>query len=121
MNATILLLDGDAERRNRTARCLLAAGYADLQVAEDPVHALELIRETSPELMVLGVDATGLRGIDFLRSLRSDLSIPHFPVIVMTRGEELEEARHPGIALCAAQPFVAQDFLRLVSERFAEG
>lgn len=117
--AAILVLDEDAERRERTARCLLAAGYYDVHVADDPTHALELIRGASPELMILGLDVTGTRGIDFLHSLRSDLSIPHFPVIVMTRGEEYREAKDPGIALCVSRPFVAQDLLRLVSEQFA--
>ncbi len=91
------------------------AGFGVLTAADGP-EALRSARTGSPDLVVLDLGLPGLDGLDVLRSLRREGTLP---VIVLTaRGEETDKL--VGLELGAddylTKPFIAQPDLVRVGE-----
>jgi len=85
---TILVVDDDNATRHVLRTVLANAGYAT-SVAEDGVEALELLRSTPFDLLLLDVWMPRMNGLDLLAELRAiDISRPR--VIVMTSDEAPE-------------------------------
>lgn len=76
MNETkILLADDDRLIRSTLAMGLRAAGYEVLE-AGDGDRALQLCRESPPDLAILDVRMPGLSGIELARRLRAETAVP---------------------------------------------
>jgi CheY-like chemotaxis protein len=79
----ILLVDDSKFLRLATERALARAGY-EVHSAEDGEHALELARQTKPDLILLDMLLPKLSGQNVLRELKSDSETASIAVIVLT-------------------------------------
>ena len=85
---TVLVVDDEPQIVGIVRDYLEHAGFTVLAAA-DGTEALRAVRTGSPDLVVLDLGLPGLDGLDVLRSLRRDGSLP---VIVLTaRGEETDK------------------------------
>lgn len=86
----ILVVDDDRNMRELLAHHLQQAGYRVL-VAEDALVAGRHVLETPPDLMILDIEMPYLNGIDFLRLLKEDTTLPRFPVLALSAYPQHED------------------------------
>ena len=88
MSRTILLVDDDALMRRSLAFHLEHAGY-QVHTAANAEDALEFVRNSPPDLVMLDIGLPGMDGLDALRELKAQHNLP---VIFLTgRRRELDE------------------------------
>ena len=88
MSRTILLVDDDALMRRSLAFHLEQAGY-QVHTAANAEDALEFVRNSPPDLVMLDIGLPGMDGLDALRELKAQHNLP---VIFLTgRRRELDE------------------------------
>jgi diguanylate cyclase (GGDEF)-like protein len=93
-NATLLLVDDDANNRDALSRRLQRRGYTVL-TAESGPDALEMVGAHRVDAVLLDVMMPGMSGIETLRRLRQSRSVSELPVIMVTakdRSEDVVEA-----------------------------
>jgi class 3 adenylate cyclase len=81
--ALILVVDDVADNVEILQMRLEAQGYA-IATAADGVEALEKIRELLPDLVLLDIMMPKMDGIETLKRLKADPSLPFIPVILVT-------------------------------------
>jgi CheY-like chemotaxis protein len=80
----LILIAEDAGIQVRlTQLCLERANY-QVMAARDGKEALECIRTSKPDLVLLDVDMPIMNGFQLLNRLRSDEETRHIPVIMLT-------------------------------------
>ena len=88
MSRTILLVDDDALMRRSLAFHLEQAGY-QVHTAASAEDAIETVRYTPPDLVVLDIGLPGKDGLEALREIKAQHNLP---VIFLTgRRRELDE------------------------------
>jgi DNA-binding response OmpR family regulator len=86
-NATVLLVEDEAQLARLVVRELEAAGYRVCHAA-DGAAALRLFAEEAPDLVVLDWMLPGLDGLEVLRRIRQSSAVP---VLMLTaRAEEVD-------------------------------
>ncbi len=113
MSAKILLADDDPAVCQFVDVILKQAGYTVVQAA-DGVEAMERVKQSPPDLILLDVLMPRRDGLDVLRSLRQSPETSQIPVILLTQKGQVED-RVKGLE-CGAddyvpKPFVAQELL----------
>ncbi len=83
MGSTILIVDDEANLRKTLAEILGARGYSTLE-ADDGATAVELLRDTVPDLIFSDWKMPRMGGEEFLQHLRSQPRLAGVPVIVVT-------------------------------------
>ena len=81
--ARILVVDDNQANVDILRARLEANGY-DVVTAEDGEEALEAVRETAPDLILLDIMMPKVDGIEVCRQLRADESLPYIPIIMVT-------------------------------------
>ena len=88
MPRKILAVDDDDLLRRSLAFNLERSGF-NVQTASCAEDALEIVRQTHPDLIILDISLPGMDGLEALRKLRDEMGIP---VILLTaRRRELDE------------------------------
>jgi len=85
----LLLVDDEDDFRRATSQVLARRGFA-VQDAESGERALELIRESPPEVVILDLKMGGMDGIVTLTEIRK--IAPALPVIILTGHGRAEDA-----------------------------
>lgn len=83
MSAAILIVDDEANLRKTLAEILIARGYTVLE-ANDGSSAVELLRNTAPDLIFSDWKMPKMGGEQFLEYLRNEPRLASIPVIVIT-------------------------------------
>ncbi len=94
----ILVIDDDQDAADILKRNLTKSGY-DVLVANSGAEGLEIARERLPAAITLDVMMPGMDGWSVLTALKSDPTISHIPVIMVTMLQD----RQFGFALGAAE------------------
>jgi len=81
MRNRILMIDDDEEMCEEMADILQDCGY-DVTIALDGYQGLELIKNTSYDLVILDMKMPGLSGLDVLNGIKK--TIPQTKVLVVT-------------------------------------
>jgi adenylate cyclase len=81
--ALILVVDDVPDNVDILQMRLVAQGY-EVVTAADGVEALEMIRALLPDLVLLDVMMPKLDGIETVKRLKADASLPFIPVILVT-------------------------------------
>jgi len=108
----------DDELANRVfLRKLLSDNGAEVTEAVNGEQALELARQTSPDLALVDVVMPGLSGYELCRRLTSDPATRHITVIIVTAQSAAEDVEH-AFALGAfdyiRKPFLARELMARV-------
>ena len=113
MSAKILLADDDPAVCQFVDVILKQAGYSVVRAA-DGIEAMERVRQSPPDLILLDILMPGRDGLDVLRSLRQNPETSQIPVIMLTQKAQVED-RVKGLEWGAddyvPKPFVAQELL----------
>ena len=118
---TVLVVDDDASIRDLLRIHLGNAGYRVL-LAEDAIVAGHMLVKEPPDLLLLDLDMPYMTGLEFLQALRSDTTLPKFPIVFLTANPEGRElASNLGAAGYLAKPILLNDLLNEVSKHLPGG
>lgn len=93
MPANILVIEDEPAIQELLAFNITQAGHTPLR-AISTEHAIELLLNTTPDLILLDWMLPGISGIDFARKLKSDSATKQIPIIMLTaRGDEVDKVR----------------------------
>ncbi len=118
MSKTILIADDEPNIRQLVAFTLRRRGF-EIVEAEDGATALDLVRQSAPDLVVLDVMMPGLTGIAVLQQLSADPATADIPVILLSakgQGVEIEEGLASGARLYLVKPFSPRELADRVAE-----
>lgn len=93
MTARILVVDDVPDGREIIRLRLESQGYA-VETATDGLEALERIAASPPDLILLDVMMPRLNGIEAVKRLKADPTLPFVPVILLTAMGETREVVH---------------------------
>jgi CheY-like chemotaxis protein len=99
---TILVVDDHAEMARALAALARGLGY-NVTTAHGGQEALESVRRSPPDLVVLDLQMPGVSGFDVLRELRADPRFERLPVVICS---------------AASSPYVRDEVLRLGAQDF---
>ncbi|MFM6193094.1 MAG: response regulator [Planktothrix sp.] len=80
---TILVVDDSPDILFLVEAILQGAGY-DVKCAENGYIALNQVKDSLPDLIVVDVMMPGLSGYDVIHKVRQDPELPFIPILVMT-------------------------------------
>ena len=103
-NAAIMMVDDEPIMLEIIQALLEDAGYGNFIPVEKSTQAIDMIMQTSPDLLLLDLDMPEINGYEILSTLRSNADYGHLPVIMITASTE------PGDKLKALE-LGATDFL----------
>ncbi|WP_260925320.1 response regulator transcription factor [Novosphingobium sp. 9] len=117
---TIVLVEDDGPLRTLTARALRQSGYNVLPAATGAEMAT-LLREVTPDLIILDIMLPGTSGLDLFRRLRRESDVP----IIFASARGSEEDRVLGLELGAddylAKPFSTRELAARVAAVLRRG
>ena len=108
----ILVVDDD-EPSTRLMRALLSGEGYTVQAAVSGEHALELIAQDRPDVILLDLELPGMSGLDLVRALKRDSATCDILVVAITAlsHREIEAAAlAAGCRACVAKPIDALAF-----------
>jgi putative two-component system response regulator len=82
--AKIMIVDDEPINIMVARKYLKDAGYADFITTEDPRPALNMIREESPDVIILDIMMPHINGLEILEQIRRDSTLRHLPVLILT-------------------------------------
>lgn len=112
----VVIADDDADMRMLVEIAVRKAGLALAAVAADGDEAWQAIRDHKPDLIVLDVSMPGMSGLDVCRLVRSDPTLAHTPVLLLSAG--VSGASREAGTEAGADDFMPKPFSpRLLSEK----
>jgi len=87
----LLVVDDDATNRDVLARRLERQGYS-VTKAENGLLALEIMRVSTFDLVLLDIMMPEMDGLEVLKRLKSDDQLKHIPIIMISAMSELDSA-----------------------------
>ncbi|MBI4907351.1 MAG: response regulator [Acidobacteria bacterium] len=81
--ASLLVVDDDADLRDVIARRLRRAGF-HVETAVDGKDALSMVRQSAYDLILLDLNMPGLTGLQVLSVLRETYSRRTLPIVMLT-------------------------------------
>lgn len=102
-NFTVLVVDDDPNIRRMIVAALRRDGY-DFLEAPNGKEALDVMRETHPNVVVLDLMMPVLSGWDVLRERASDPALRTIPVIIISANRDPEVATAVAQGICAFLP-----------------
>lgn len=88
INASVMMIDDEPILTEVVGAFLADAGYRDFRGENDPVLAVQRLREAQPDVLLLDLKMPGMSGFEVLRRVRSDPATRMTPVIVMTSASD---------------------------------
>lgn len=90
----------------------------DLSCAENGQSAIEAVRQSPPDLILLDVMMPDMNGYEVTRQIRQDPNLPYIPILLVTAHEQISERQ--GLEL-GADGLVHKPFdINLLLERIEE-
>jgi CheY-like chemotaxis protein len=83
MAKTVLCIEDNKTNMLLVSRIVEAEGY-DLLRAEDGPSALDLLKEQTPDIILLDVNIPGIHGLDLARMIKDDERLTQIPLIATT-------------------------------------
>jgi CheY-like chemotaxis protein len=94
----IMVVDDEPDILAMVEMILNRKGYEAI-LAEGGAEALELLKKTKPDLILLDLMMPGMDGTEFLRRLRSDENLKDIPVIVVSVRSTIEKESREAMEL----------------------
>lgn len=109
----ILIVEDDEATAEVVSMLLETAGYTPITVA-DGETALERIHTSQPDLVLLDMRLPGMDGIDVLKQIRQQSSLPLIVMSGYTGGSEKVHAFEQGADDFVAKPFAGEELVARV-------
>ncbi|CAG0926929.1 Transcriptional activator protein CzcR [Thermoflexales bacterium] len=115
--ATVLVVEDEPNVRKLVAVNLSSRGYAVLEAMNVP-QALDCLRTTLPDLMILDIKLPEMTGWDLLTQLAADPNLTvEFPVLVMTASimeAQIDHDQYPNVVDVLIKPFSATQLMSAI-------
>jgi chemosensory pili system protein ChpA (sensor histidine kinase/response regulator) len=118
----VMVVDDSLTVRKITSRLLEREGYLVL-TAKDGVDALEQLRSTLPDVMLLDIEMPRMDGFELTKNMRSDPRMQKVPIIIIssrTADKHRDQAAQLGISGFLGKPYQESDLLERISGFVAE-
>jgi len=115
---TVLVVDDDDFQRSLIGRILDAAGYR-LQFAASGLEALNLMRKSRPDLVLMDVQMPGMDGVEATRRLKGAPHTAAIPILMITGRSELDTVRESlkaGAAGFVVKPFERETLIEKIRQ-----
>jgi CheY-like chemotaxis protein len=117
---SILVVDDELDIRKMLSRLLKDRGYRVIE-AERGLHALRLVKEMVPDIIILDAMLPEVNGFEIARRIKGSQRYGHIPVIMISavyRGwRYAEDAKNSyGVDAYIEKPFRIADMLRAIDE-----
>ncbi|MBN8579856.1 MAG: response regulator [Anaerolineae bacterium] len=89
MRSTILIVDDEYSGRQTLESILEADGY-QIEMAENGMQALEMVKIIQPDVILLDVMMPGMTGFEVCQRIRNDPLVAEIPIIVLTALDDRE-------------------------------
>ena len=111
----ILIVDDDPAIQKLIKNMLAKDGYKNIQIAGSGEKALEMMKKTFPDLVVLDIQLPGMKGYEVSQKMRADKSTAHIPILMMTgeisdADKVLEKSFRSGVTDFIAKPIKMIEF-----------
>jgi nitrogen regulation protein NR(I) len=119
--AQILIVDDDPQLRNSFEKLLAIEGHT-IRTANSGEKGVELVRESTPDLVIQDVRLPGINGLEAFKRMRE--IEPKLPVIIMTAYSTTEmaiEATKLGAFDYVLKPFDIPDILSVIEKALEAG
>jgi len=101
--ARIIIAEDDRHISRVLSLWITRNGHEALQ-ADDGQQALDMIRETKPDLLVVDVNMPIMDGMELLQAVRGEGLIPHPAIILTSRCDQMEIAAQAKLLGAAVHP-----------------
>jgi chemosensory pili system protein ChpA (sensor histidine kinase/response regulator) len=118
----VMVVDDSLTVRKITSRMLEREGYQVL-TAKDGVEALEQLRNTLPDAMLVDIEMPRMDGFELTKNLRSDPRLQKIPVIIISSriaDKHREHAMQLGVSAFLGKPYQESDLLERIAGFVAE-
>lgn len=122
MNATvpftILVVDDSAAQRRFVELLLGAEGY-QVDSAQNGAEALEYLRDSTPNAVILDIAMPGIDGLEVCRRIRQYPHLQDLPVIILTAHKEPDMHRRASelrATLLVTKPLLGKGFRQLIAD-----
>lgn len=88
IDARVLLVDDDPFTLELLGDLLKGAGFRNITDVSQPQQALETIRATLPDVVLLDLVMPGLSGFDILDAINAEADLRYIPVIILTASSD---------------------------------
>jgi CheY-like chemotaxis protein len=116
--ARVLIVDDNPVNLKLAASVLEFAGY-EILAAGDAIQALEIIRDTPPDLILMDLGLPGMDGLTLTRRLKADEATRHIRIVALTayamKGDD-ERARAAGCDGYIPKPIDTRKLPKQVAE-----
>lgn len=115
-NETVLIVDDDPDVLHNTKETLSRAGYRVL-TAVDGSAARQISRDEHPDLILLDVDMPVTSGFEVCKTIKSDASLKHIPIIFLDEKpttENVVAGFEVGAHDYMAKPYVKEELVARV-------
>ncbi|MFT6254289.1 MAG: chemosensory pili system protein ChpA (sensor histidine kinase/response regulator) [Granulosicoccus sp.] len=106
-NPIVMVVDDSVTVRKVTTRFLEREGF-DVITAKDGVHAIEILRDQTPDIILLDIEMPRMDGFEVARRVRANPNIKHLPIIMIT-SRTGEKHRQTGLA-AGANEYMGKPF-----------
>ncbi len=118
----VMVVDDSLTVRKITSRLLEHEGYHVL-TAKDGVDALEQLKETLPDVMLVDIEMPRMDGFDLTRNIRHEPRTAAIPIIIIssrTAEKHRSHAEQLGVNAFLGKPYHEADLLKLVAQYLDE-
>ena len=112
----VLVVDDSITVRRVTQRLLKREGFR-VALANDGLHALEVLAQEKPNVVLSDIEMPRMDGFDLVRNIRNDLHLRDLPVIMITSRiaqKHREHAMELGVDHYLGKPYSEDELLALI-------
>jgi chemosensory pili system protein ChpA (sensor histidine kinase/response regulator) len=118
----VLVVDDSITVRRVTQRLLKREGFR-VALANDGLHALEVLAQEKPAVVLSDIEMPRMDGFDLVRNIRADAQLRDLPVIMITSRiaqKHREHALELGVDHYLGKPYSEEELLALIRSYCAE-
>lgn len=117
---SILLVDDDQDDKFFFAKALEEVeSNTSLTTAADGAEALEKLKFTDPDIILLDLNMPGMNGVAFLKKIKNEKKLREIPVIIYTDGLSIfdeSEALKLGAYTIILKPIDFKEAIKIITE-----
>src|SRR5262245_20032098 len=115
---SIMVVDDDHDSRLLMSDCLVHLGY-EVAVADSAIAALEQIRQSPPDLVILDLMMPRLDGFWLIGELKQDLELARTPIVIVSALSAKEWRTPRGIAARLQKPISFDELANVIESVLA--
>jgi CheY-like chemotaxis protein len=119
---TVLIVDDEMSNTQLFGMMLELEGYRPV-VATDAPAALEVLRQQTPDVMIVDVMLPGVSGLELCNMVRTDLGLADLPIVIVSaksRLADMEAGVAAGATIYLTKPVTKAELLGAVRQAMGE-